>query len=162
MKKIERQMSLILGTILSFCLSLLGIITSDRPSIMSFLLSFILSVVLSLVIGSIVPIKKVSDGATSKLGLRQGQIGTRAVEALVSDVIFTPVITVAMIILAYVMSHGNMPFVPALIGSLIKGLLVGFVILFLISPAILRFVLKKNGITMGGPQGGPPQGRETE
>ena len=158
MKKIERQMSLIIGTILSFVLSLIGIISSEKPSIVSFLICFVMSVILSIVIGSVVPLRSITEKVTGSMNLQKGSLGSRAVESLLSDVIFTPVITLAMVILAYAMSHGHMPFVPAFVGSLVKGLVIGFIILFIITPAVLKFVLSKNGITMGGPQGGPPQG----
>ena len=157
MKKIEREMTLMMGTVLSFCLSLFGTITSGQFSIPSFLVSFVLSLILSFIIGMIIPLKGITDKVTGSMWLEKGKLSTRAVEAIVSDIIFTPIITFAMILLAYKMSHGNMPFVPVFVKSLLLSLLVGFVIIFIITTPILRFVLKKNGVQMGGPQGGPPQ-----
>lgn len=166
MRKIQREMAMYMGITLSFCLSLFGNATSGRFTVIGFILSFILSSIISIIIGWFVPMKDVSDKITGKLGMEQGKGSTRVMESFISDIIYTPIITFAMILLAYkqATAHGgDMPFVPVFIKSLIESLILGLIIIHLLTTIYLKFVLKKNGIPQGGPpQGMPPQGRDGE
>lgn len=163
MKKIIRTMSILMGVTLSFCLSLAGNLTSGHFTPIGFLASFAVSTVISLIIGFLVPIKKLGDGASRALKLKERSIPARLVESLVSDLIYTPVITLAMIALArkltMVMSRGNAslpPFMIMFLKSLIISLAVGYVLIFFLTPVYLKLVLKKNGIS-GAPSGRPEE-----
>ena len=50
-----------------------------------------------------------------------------------------------------------MPFVPVFVKFLIESVILGFIIILILTPVFIKFVMKKNGVPMGGPQGGPPQ-----
>ena len=166
MRKIQREMAMYMGVVLSFCLSLFGNLTSGHFTMIGWILSFVISCIISMIIGWFVPMKNVSDKVTGAMGLEQGKTITRVVDALVSDIIYTPIITFAMILLAYKQqtAHGGqMPFVPVFVGSLIKSLILGLIIIFILTPIFLKFVFKKNNIPQGGPpQGMPPQGKDSE
>lgn len=166
MRKIQRQMALYMGVTLSFCLSLFGNATSGRFTVMGFIISFIVSTIISLIIGWFVPMKNVSDKITGSLGMEQGKGITRVIESLISDIIYTPIITFVMILLAYkqATAHGGeMPFVPVFVKALVESLILGLIIIFILTPIFLKFVFKKNGIPQGGPpQGRPPQDKERE
>ena len=158
MKKIGIQMSLLMGITLSFCLSLIGNLTSGHFTIPGFLISFVLSTVISLIIGFLVPMKKVGDSVTAKLGLRPHSLPAHAVESLVSDLIYTPVITLAMVTLAYFMMQApeKPPFLPMFLSSLLISMLAGYVLIFFLMPLFMKLVFKKNGVPMGGPPAGAP------
>lgn len=164
MRKIQREMAVYMGITLSFCLSLFGNATSGNFSPVGWILNFILSSVISLIIGWFVPMKTVSDKITNKIGIKEGTALKRVTDSFISDIIYTPVITLAMIILAYkqTTAHGgHMPFVPVFIKALIESLVLGLIIIHLLTPVFLKYVLKKNGIPQGGPpQGMPPQGKD--
>ena len=91
-------MSLLMGVTMSFCLSLTGNLTSGEGfQLMPFLISFAVSTVISILIGIIVPMRKLEGGAVSALKLKEHSLPAKLVSALVSDLIYTPVITLAMI-----------------------------------------------------------------
>ncbi len=145
MKKAGRKMSMLMGLTMSFTMSLIGNITSGHFTPVGFILSFIISSIISLIIGFFVPVGPLSHAASEKCGLEKDSIGARCIESLVADVIFTPVMTLAMITFAYNMSkkHGEpMKFVPAFLSSLGIGLIVCFLLAFLLTPVYLKIAMK--------------------
>lgn len=149
MKKIGRQMSILMGVTLSFFLSLVGNLTSGHFTIMGFVTSFILSLIISLIIGFSVPMKKVTDSLDNKLGLKPGRLNTHLFESLVSDLIYTPIITLAMVTMAYkqATSHGaRLSYLPMLGKSELISMVVGYVLIFICMPVFMKLVLKRNGI----------------
>ena len=145
MKKAGRKMSILMGVTMSFCMSLIGNITSGHFTPVGFISSFIISTLICLIICLFVPIGSIGKAACRKCGLEEGSNGARCLESLIADLIFTPVMTLAMITFAYNMSkkHGEpMKFVPAFISSLGIGLIVGFLLAFLLTPVYLRIAMK--------------------
>lgn len=167
MKKVGMQMSLLMGATLSFCLSLTGNLTSkDGFKLVPFLVTFVVSFIISIVIGILVPMKKVEDGICKSCKLQPHSLPARLVSSLVSDLIYTPVITLAMIALVRKMamkaSHGHAdlpPFAIMFVKSLILSLIVAYIIIFIVSPIFMKYVMKKNGAA-GPPAGGPPADRK--
>ena len=161
MRKIGWQISVRMGVTLSLCLSLTGGLFGQLTSkegfklpafIISFLLSFIVSLLISLLIGFFVPMKKVTDNFCQKHGLEPGRLTTLLAEALISDLIYTPLITVIMVILNYALAFQNgaqIP-VPGMIIGLVESLLlcfvVGYILIFFFMPLYMRMVFEKNGI----------------
>ncbi len=130
---------------MSFFLSLIGTGTSGHFSLPGWILSFLISTVISLLIGFIVPMKKVNDQITSKLGLHPGRFSTRIVETLVSDLIYTPLITLCMVFFAYKMaeSHGaQLSFLPMFLPSLVICLVAGFLLIFIFTPFYMGLITK--------------------
>ena len=156
MKKIGREMSILMGTTLSFCLSLVGQLASGHFAFSAFLVSFLVSLVVSLIIGFVVPMKPLSDALGKKLGLKPESFGTRCFDALISDLIYTPIITFLMVLMAYkqAVSHGaQIVFVPMFLKSLLLSLFVGYVLILLLMPVFLKFVLKRHAADLsGGPK----------
>ena len=152
MKKVGLQMGLLMGISLSFCLSLFGTIHAGHFTVPAFLFSFLLSAVISIVIGLLVPMPKLEQSLCGRLGVDHRSLGGNAVTSLLSDLIYTPVITLAQTILGYMQMKrggGSAPFLGMFLGSLILSLLVGYVIIFILKPLYLKLVLKANGITPG-------------
>ncbi len=164
MKKIGREMSLLMGVTLSFFLSLTGLIAAGKFNVIGWIISFVISTIISLIIGFIIPMKKLTDGVNNKLGLKPGKLGTRCMESLISDLIYTPIITLAMVFMAYkkATAHGaKIPFMGMFGKSLALSMVVGFILIFIFMPLYMKLVFKKNGI--GGPGGpGAPGGRPEE
>ena len=151
MKKVGIQMSLLMGTTLSFCLSLVGILSSGRFTLIGFLISFVVSLVISLIIGFLVPMKKVNDGICGKLKLQPGKLSTRFVESLISDLIYTPIITFLMVFMAYKQATSQgapLVFLPMFLRSLLISMIVGYVLIFICMPLFIKMVMKKNGINI--------------
>ena len=154
MKKIGMIMSILMGLTLSFCLSLTGNLTSEEGfKLVPFLASFAVSTVISLVIGFLVPMEKAESGAVKALGLRERSIPAGLVSAFVSDLIYTPVITLAMIALvrkiAMKMSGGHAqlpPFGAMFVKSLIISFIVAFFIILIVKPVYLKLAKKLAGV----------------
>ncbi len=89
-------MSLCMAFTMSIIMSLIGTLLSGHFSIASYLIGFAISFVISLVIGFLVPMKQVSDNVCEKFGAKPETMKARVISALVSDVIYTPIITVCM------------------------------------------------------------------
>ena len=150
MKRMGRKVSLFMGVTLSFFLSLVGNLSSGHFAVPLWLLSFAVSTAVSLLIGFFVPTKLITDGACKKLGLAEGKFGTRCVESLISDLIYTPIITLIMVGIAYAIAnkmatqHGAppLPFLPMFLHSLILSLIVGFVLIFIFTPIYVKLIVK--------------------
>lgn len=157
MRKIGIEMSLCMGITLSFFLSLVGTLSSGHFTVPSWLLSFLISTVISIIIGFFVPMYKVLKAVDQKAGLQPGSLGARFLESLISNLIYTPLMTLCMVGLAYwnVVRHGGfMPFLPVFLKSLVLTFAVGYVLIFIFQPLYMKLVLKKHGIS------GPPQDRK--
>lgn len=148
MKKVGMKMSLLMAVSLSFCLSLLGNLTSGHFTVPGFLSSFVISFLISLVIGFLVPMKKTGDAVIEKAHLTPHTLPARALEALVSDLIYTPFITLCMTALAHhtAVSHGQTmpPLLFMFLKSLILSMIVGYVLIFLVSPVFLKIAMKNS------------------
>lgn len=151
MKKVSRGMAVLMGVTLSLFLSLLGNLMSKHFTLVGFLISFAVSVVISLTIGFLVPIKKINDSLESKLGLQEHTLKTHFFETLISDLIYTPIITIVMNLLAWkraTAQGADIKLAPMLISGLIVSLIVGYILVFIFMPIYMKFLLKKNGINM--------------
>lgn len=149
MKKIGREMSILMGITLSFFLSLTGILSSGYFTVPGFLISFVVSLVISLIIGFFIPMKKVTDSLGRKLGLAPRKFSTHCFEALISDLIYTPIITLIMVFLAYrqaIRQGAQIPFWPMLGKSMLISMIVGYILIFIFMPLFLKIVMKRNGV----------------
>ena len=154
-------MSLLMGVTMSFCLSLTGILTSGEGfQLMPFIISFLASTVISIIIGLVVPMRKLEAGAVKAMKLKERSLPANLVSAFISDLIYTPVITLAMIVLvrkmAMKMSHGHAqlpPFAVMFIKSLIISFIVAYIIILIVTPIYMKLSFKLAGVN---PAGGPP------
>ncbi len=154
MRKIGIEMSLCMGITLSFFLSLMGTLSSGHFTVPGWLLSFLISTVISLVIGFLIPMNRVMNAVDKKAGLQSGSLGARFLDSLISDLIYTPLLTLCMVGFAYwnTVRHGGfMPFLPVFLKSLLLTLAVGYVLIFIFQPLFMKIILKRHGIS-GGPQ----------
>jgi len=167
MKKIGVMMNLLMGVTLSFCLSLLGNLMGGHFTVPGFLISFAISFVISLIIGFVVPHRQAGEAAVRKIGARPGSIKARLMESLISDCIYTPVMTLIMVAYAYFTSRAHaspealehMPdFFQMFIGSFIACMIVGYILIFVFMPLYLKLSCKANGVPFPPGAGGPPPG----
>lgn len=148
MKSIGIKMSILMGITLSFSLSLTGNLSSGRFSIPAFLSGFVISLIISLVIGFLVPMGKLGASFCRKLGLNSGTLGARLFESLISDIVYTPLITFIMVTMAYksAVSHGaKLSYLPMLGKSLIISLVVGYILIFIFMPLYLKLLTGPRG-----------------
>ncbi len=151
MRKIGREVSIKMAVTMSFFLSLVGNLTSGHFSLMGFISSFFISLVISLIIGLIIPIGKLGGAACRAARLRQGSLGARLMESLVSNLIFTPIMTLVMVFLAYravMRQSGGMAqlsFGSMFLRSLIICFIIGYVIIFIVQPLFFKQAMKKYG-----------------
>ena len=151
MKKVGRSISIKMAVTMSFFLSLVGNLTSGHFSLVGFLTSFLISLVISILIGLLVPIGKLGGAACRAAKLKQGSLGARLMESLVSDLIFTPIMTLIMVFLAYnavMKQSGGMAqisFGGMFFSSLIICFIVGYVLIFIVQPLFFRQAMKKYG-----------------
>ncbi len=144
MRKIGMKMSICMGITLSFFLSLVGVSTSGHFTIPGWIVSFIISTVISLVIGFFVPMKKVSDAVLTRFNMQPGRLSSRLLEALISDLIYTPVITFCMVFAAYkkaVSMGAPVRFLPMFLSSLAVCMVVGFILIFIFMPFYMKLII---------------------
>ncbi|MCR4690237.1 MAG: hypothetical protein K5739_02700 [Lachnospiraceae bacterium] len=157
MKRIGKAVGIRMGIAMSIVLSFLGLLSSGRmfqPGWMIMLIcNIIISTLISLLISALVPMGKVNASLARKWNLQPGLFKTRCVESLVSDLIYTPVITLAMVLLGVGMAKKNapeMPFVPVFLSSFAKSFVIcfaaGFVLIFFLMPLFLKQLMKKEGM----------------
>ena len=150
-KKIKTSMGLMMGITLSLCLSFVGIVSSGQFTLPGFIVSFFESLAISLIIGFIVPMKPIEEKACAKAGVTDKPFARRALGSLISDLIYTPVITIAMVTLAYFKIKGPRPPYPMMLGkSMIISLVVAYLIIFLVSDFYMGLIMKN--VTKGKPR----------
>ncbi|MBR6403007.1 MAG: hypothetical protein IKS48_06440 [Eubacterium sp.] len=135
------KMNIAMGVTLSFFLSLQGNLLSGHFTLSAWLISFVVSVLVSFVVCLIVPMRKVTDVVIQKSKLNPVSIPCRALVTLVSDCIFTPIMTFLMVLMAYksaVKQGAEMPFGPMFLKSLILSMLTGFILIFILQPIFLK------------------------
>lgn len=165
MKKIGILMSVYMGLIMSFCLSLAGTLMGGHFTIPGWLVSFAISLVISLIIGFLVPIKKVSDAICRKFKVEPESMDGNRISSLVSDIIYTPVITVVMVVIMVgnarkhipeeILASGQGPSLgKELLIALPMCFVIGYVIIMIVQPILVKALIKK--YAKGG-QGMPPK-----
>ena len=151
MRKVGRDMSIRMGISMSFCLSLVGTLTSGHFTPVGFIVSLVISSIISLIIGFVIPMGKVTGAALQKMKLERGSIGGRFVETFISDLIYTPIMTFVMVFLAYKMAMKNsggeagLNFGAMFLSSLLICFVAGFVLIFIVQPLFMKQVMKKYG-----------------
>ena len=164
MKNVGRAMSVRMGITMSLCLSLVGTLSSGHFTPVGFLVGFVVGSVISLLIGFIIPVGKLAEGAREKAGFERGTVKARFLETFIFDLIYTPIITAAMVYFAYrmiIMQSGGMAqpnYWGLLFPSLIICFAAAFVLIFFVQPIFMKSIMKKYNIPGMGPQGGPGQG----
>ena len=151
MRKIGLKISLSMALLMSFGLSLTGNLMAERPpempmiaSVIGFLECFALSFVISFAIGLIVPIPKVNAALARKFHLQPRTPKAHFIESLASNLIYTPLITTAMVCFVYftMMPEGHKPpFLPMFIHSQVICLIVAQVLIMLFVPIIMKRVI---------------------
>ena len=147
-KKVGQKMSLIMGVTLSFMLSLTGTLSSGHFTLPGFLLSFAVSTLLALVIGFLLPMHRVNAWLTKTFRLQPGDLKTRVIRTLVSDLIYTPVITFVMVLIAWrnAVTHGAKPaFGQMYFSSLLLSLAVAFVLVYFLKPVFIKIAAGNTG-----------------
>lgn len=145
MRRAGQKMSLYMGVTLSFILSLVGTLSSGHFTIPGWLISFVCSTIIALIIGFVVPMGKISRDLTEKLNLDPESVPAKLLKALVSDLIYTPLITLAMVYMAYrqASAHGApVNFWGMFLPSLLLSLVVAYFCIYFIEPIFLKKVMR--------------------
>ena len=149
MKKIGLGMSIRMGLLMSFCLSLVGTLSSGHFTVPGFILSFVVSTIISMIIGFVIPMGKVTNFLAGKLGLKQGTLPERFFSSFISDLIYTPIMTFCMVFLAYQMAmkqSGGMAQLNLLAmfhPSLIICFIVGYILIFIFQPLFFKILMSR-------------------
>ena len=144
-KKQARTMGLLMGLTMSLTLTLVGLLSSGQFTFKGFIINFLISFTISQLLGLIIPIRKLATSAIQKAKLKLGTIKARLLDALVSDLCYTPIMTFIMVFIAYkqATSHGaRIPFGPMILRSECISLIIAFIVIFFISPVLMKLVFK--------------------
>ena len=106
MKRIKLQMNILMGAAISLCLSAIGNLRAEHFTLKSFLICFVISFAVSMLIGFWIPVKPLADFLIRELGIREHTLGAKCFSALIADLIYTPIITVIMVLTAYIQASG--------------------------------------------------------
>ncbi|MCR4787954.1 MAG: hypothetical protein K5888_05150 [Lachnospiraceae bacterium] len=156
MKAAGMKISLMMALVMSLCLSIIGNLTAKRPEgtpvisiVIGIAVSFVISFVISLIIGLLIPMGKLNDSLCHKLGLEKGRLGTRLFESFVSDVVYTPFITLAMTLFAYNTAmrqsgrNVQISYLPMFLSSLLICFIAGFILIFIFQPLFVRMFIPR-------------------
>ena len=156
MRKISFQISLLMGLTMSLVLSIVGNVTGggNRPVpaiITGIAISFVISFVISIIIGLVVPMKKVNDAVCRAAKTSPYSLKGKLATSFVSDLIYTPIITLAMTFMAWQQmpeeAKAHIPGYPAFfLKSLAICFIVGWVVAFIFQPLYQKIIFKKNGV----------------
>ena len=166
MKKISILMGLLMGLSMSLCMSLCGTLLSGHFTVQSWLISFAVSFVVSFIIGLLIPMKKIQDFVLYNHNLKRGGLCAHLVGTLVSDLVYTPIMTLIMVFIAWTNARkhlppdARLPFLPMFLKSLLVCFVVGYIVILIVTPIYLKILTKHNGL--GKPSNSPdgPPGRQ--
>ncbi len=155
-KKAGMQISIYMGVTMSFFLSLLGNLLSGHFTLILFLVTFAASTTVCYIIALLIPLGLLTEAATKKL--KQDGFPANCLASLISDIIYTPLLTLIMIVLVRMMLPAEArsylpPFIKMYIGSLIPSFIAGFFLVLVFMPLFRKMVLKNLGLDRPhGPQ----------
>lgn len=144
MRLVNFEISLLVGGILSFSLSLIGNLTSGQFEVHAWLTGFLVSLVISVVVGLLVPMPRISMLMHKKF--QKTPFVGYLLETLISDLIYTPVICYLMVLLAWFRSGRHFPFAIGFFRSLGVTFVAGYVLIFVLVPLIKRLIFHLNGV----------------
>jgi len=130
-----------MGLSISLAMSIVGPALSGHPSFPAFIVSFLCSSVISIIIAIIVPIKKITDSACEKIHLNPEGVGGRFFSALVSDLIFTPIMTFLMVFMNYKrakMFDPGLSFVSMFLGNVFISFTIAYLIILVFLPLFIK------------------------
>ena len=145
MKKAGLKMSLMIGAAMSFTLSLIGLLSAGKFTLPGFLTNVLISFSISFLLSLAVPVKQLGTQLVNRLKLQPGTLKAQAAEALVCDVIYTPLMTTVMTYLAYrqARAHGApITFASMWLPSLLISLIAAFVLAFIFTPVFARIAFR--------------------
>ena len=145
MKSPHIKMGLLMGITLSFFMSLTGLLGAMQFTLPAFISNFIISFVISMIVGLFVNMKKISESFEKRYNIPPRTMKARLFESFISDLIYTPIMTVSMVTLAYfqTVKHGAKIFYPVMLfRSLIVSLIAGYLLIFIFQPLFLKIALK--------------------
>ncbi len=151
-------MGIRMGILMSICLSVLNLVVSGHFTFVGLALNILISSLVSIGISFVVPVGKVSREVCEKRNLPPGTMKARLLESLISDLVYTPVMTLILVFFAYGMvmlqsgGRAQIPFLPMFLKSLIISLAAGYVLIFIFQPLFFRGLFKKHGIGQGAEQ----------
>lgn len=153
MRKVGIKMNLLMGFWMSLVLSYIGTRLGGHPSLKAHLVSFGISFLISLIIGFSVPVKRLGDSACNLLKVNPFSFRGNLVTSFVSNLIYTPAITIIMVgimitaarkaMLAAGITQGLPDMRSAIIHSLGICLIVGYVTICIFQPFLLNLVMPK-------------------
>ena len=148
MKEYGRKLSLCMGIMMSFCLSAIGLFSANAFTPLSLLLNFAISFTVISIVSRFFNAERIAVGVLERNSIDPGSIKGRMIQALIVDLIYSPIMTFAMVTIAYVSASKNgndMPYIP----MLLKGLAVSFVAAFflcLIFVPIFEKILNRKAV----------------
>lgn len=151
MKKIGRLISVFMGVTLSLFLSLFGNLFSGHFAWQNWLISFGITLIISLVIGFSVPMKKVNDSECRRHNLNPNAFSTHLLLSLISDAIFTPAITIVMVLFAYFMatkSGAQLNLLKMMITSILESYAIGYILILIFTPLYTKLAFKICGVEL--------------
>ena len=145
MRKIGMLMSLLMGLIMSFVLSLVGTLVGGHFTVPAWLMSFGVSFLISLVIGFIVPMNPLYDLITGKLKAAKKFLLANIIDSLISNIIYTPILSASMVLMAWIHipAEHRPPYIALYAPSLAVTFIVGWIVIFVIQPILLKSLFKK-------------------
>ena len=141
------KMNIAMGVALSFVLSLQGNLLSGHFTVPGWLISFGVSLIISFIICLIIPMKKVNDTVIQKSGMDPNGLPCKFLLALVSDCIFTPIMTFVMVFIAYkgaVKGGAQVPFIPMFLKSLLFSMITAYICIFILQPVFIKMFMPKD------------------
>ncbi|MCR5277851.1 MAG: hypothetical protein K6E19_00240 [Lachnospiraceae bacterium] len=152
MRKVGIRMSILMGITLSLFLSVTNVVMSGHFSWSILLIDIAVAMVVSISLGLVIPMGKLNMSLDKSMGFKPGTIKARLVETFVSDLIYTPIVTVIMIIFNYILITSHVPegvvipMAPMMAKGFAVSFVVGYVLIFIFQPLFQKLVFKKYGV----------------
>ena len=146
MKRVGLVISIFMCATLSLCLPIIGVIQSGSFSLPMYLLNFVIGFLVSFLISMMLPTIRINMALERKFGLKCNKLKARLLETFLSDLIYTPLITIFMTSIAWYnlkkMGAETPPYIPMILSSLAISFVVAYIIIFFALPLYLKIAMK--------------------
>ena len=144
-RKMMFKMSILMGATMSFALTAIGLLSAGRFTVPGFMINFLISFCISMFLGLVLPVGRMKAWAAKKASCPPGSLKARVVDALVTALIYSPLMTFVMVSLAHrqAISHGaDVPFWPMLMRSEFISIICAFLLGLATAPVYAKILFK--------------------
>ena len=146
MQVFAKQMSICMGIMMSSSLTFIGLLGAGNLSFPSFILNFVISFTVISVVGRFFDAGKISLDILQKHDIDPHSMKGRIMQALITDLIYSPIMTFIMTLIGYFMATRQgvqISYFPMFFKALITSVIAAFFLCLIFTPIFEKLIMKR-------------------